>query len=117
MEVPRVIGDSGNAMPEAQRGSLVAAGPQKPTLRGLNIQYPFSQPILSGVKLVEARRYPLGYRDIAAAEEELFLIETPGKGSDVALLGDAALYTPPRCAQVVGSVTFSESVQYESVTQ
>jgi len=43
-------------------------------LRGLNIQYPFSQLILSGVKLVEARRYPLGYRDIAAAEEELFLI-------------------------------------------
>ena len=53
---------------------------QKLTLRGINIQYPFSRLILSGVKSVEARRYPLGHRNLAHKNEDLFLIETHGTG-------------------------------------
>ena len=50
------------------------------TLRGLNIQYPFSQLILAGAKTIEARSYPLGHRNIARPGERLFVIETPGPG-------------------------------------
>jgi hypothetical protein len=50
------------------------------TLRGMNIQYPFSRLILSGVKSVECRRYPLGHRNLAHKNEDLFLIETRGTG-------------------------------------
>ena len=82
--------------------------PQEQRLRRLDIQHPFSQLILLGVKVVEARRCPLGHRDIASAGEELFLIETPPKGADAALLGDSPLCTPPRYAQVVGAVTSSK---------
>jgi hypothetical protein len=47
-------------------------------LRGLNVQYPFSQLILEGLKVKEARTYKLGKRNIAHPGEEMFLIETPG---------------------------------------
>ena len=53
---------------------------QKLTLRGMSIQYPFSRLILSGVKSVECRRYPLGHRNLAHKNEDLFLIETRGTG-------------------------------------
>ena len=43
-----------------------APSPQAVTLRGLNIQYPFSRLILLGAKSIEARRYALGHRNIAS---------------------------------------------------
>jgi hypothetical protein len=55
-------------------------------LRGLNIQYPFSQLILEGLKVKEARTYELGKRNIAHPGEELFLIETPGSRNTVGAL-------------------------------
>ena len=39
-------------------------------LRGLNVQWPFSQLLLSGVKTKEVRRYALGYRSIANVCED-----------------------------------------------
>ena len=54
--------------------------PSELSLRGINIQYPFSRLILSGVKSVECRRYPLGHRNLAHKNEDLFLIETRGTG-------------------------------------
>ena len=46
-------------------GPVAAPSPQAVTLRGLNIQYPFSRLILLGAKSIEARRYALGHRNIA----------------------------------------------------
>eukprot|EP00929_Paragymnodinium_shiwhaense_P059617 TRINITY_DN29850_c0_g1_i1.p1 TRINITY_DN29850_c0_g1~~TRINITY_DN29850_c0_g1_i1.p1 ORF type:complete len:853 (-),score=145.12 TRINITY_DN29850_c0_g1_i1:253-2811(-) len=97
--------------------------------RGLNIQDPWSKLIMAGIKTVEARRYPLkGYRD-----EELFLIETPGKSKlsrlsfeqlAAALRGEAVAEPPksrrPRGlarpvkegARITAIVRFRESYQY-----
>lgn len=43
---------------------------------GINIQYPISQDILSGRKVIETRTYPIPKNYI---NEELLLVETPGK--------------------------------------
>lgn len=86
---------------------------QPVTLRGLNIEHPFSQLILSGAKTIEARRYPLGHRNITHAGEEQFLIETPSKTANAAILGDAKINPSPRYAQVVGIVRFNTSTQYK----
>ena len=51
--------------------------PSELSLRGINIQYPFSRLILSGVKTVEVRTYRLGDRNLGGVNEDLFLIETP----------------------------------------
>ena len=91
-----------------------AAGAQQLVLRGLNIQHPFSQLILTGDKTIEARRYALGRHDIAHPGEELFIIETLGEGARAALVGEAAVGPPPRAAQVVGTTIFSKSSQYTS---
>ena len=85
-------------------------------LRGLNIQYPFSQLILEGVKLKEARTYELGNRNIARPGEEMFLIETPGSRRTAgAILGNTILSPPPDAARVVGTVTFQDSQQYKTL--
>jgi hypothetical protein len=86
---------------------------QQLTLRGLNIQYPFSQLMLLGAKTIEARTFPLGHRKIANASEELFLIETPGpKNVHGAIVDDLPVGPPPQHAQVVGTVSFSSSQPY-----
>ena len=85
---------------------------QQLVLRGLNIQYPFSQLILDRIKEFEARRYDLGHRQIAHAGEEMFLIETLEKEAHAALLGDVDLPPRPEHAQVVGAVVFERSVRY-----
>ena len=87
------------------------------TLRGLCVQYPFSQLILAGAKTIEARRYELGSRNIAQPGEELFLIETPPKASNAALTAGVALPAKPKVACVVGTVTFSSSQPYPSPAQ
>ena len=87
---------------------------QQVTLRGLNIQFPFSQLVLLGAKTIEARTYRLGKGNIAQAGEEMFLIETPGKGMKGALVGDWPVGDPPAKAQVVGTVTFRSSTPYQT---
>ena len=85
------------------------------SLRGINIQYPFSRLILLGVKSIEARTFPLGHRNIATADEELFLIETPGaKNAHGAVVDDIPIGPPPQRAQVIGTVSFSASQAYAS---
>ena len=81
-------------------------------LRGLNIQYPFSQLILAKLKDTEVRDYALGHRSIANPDEEMFLIETPPKNQASAAVDHIDLGPPPRQAQVVGTVSFSKSEQY-----
>ena len=86
------------------------------TFRGLCIQYPFSQLLLTGTKNAEVRKYPLapgeGSRQICHPNEEMFLIETPQKGP--ADVGDAALPRKPVAAQVVGTVKFASCRKYDS---
>ena len=90
---------------------------QELCLRGLNVNYPFSQLILHGVKTVEVREYDLGHRNIAHADEELFLIETPAKAKDAAQLDGFDVCPPPPEAQVVGTVKFSHSSRYRSLPE
>ena len=88
---------------------------QQMSLRGLNIQYPFSRLILLGAKSIEARTFPLGHLNIANADEELFLIETPGaKNARGAVVDDIPIGPPPQRAQVIGTVSFSASQAYAS---
>ena len=92
---------------------------QELALRGLSFQYPFSRLLLSGQQTIAARGYGLGFRSIAHADEELFLIETPiwraglRKNAHAADLEGGLAGDPPREAQVVGTITFSKSVQYK----
>ena len=70
---------------------------------GVNIQWPWSELILSGEKTVETRTYPLPakYKDVALA-----VIETPGaRGRREAGI---------QMARIIGTVTFADSFQYKS---
>jgi len=46
------------------------------TYTGINIQWPISQLILSGKKIIETRTYPIPEKYL---NQEMLLIETPGK--------------------------------------
>lgn len=48
----------------------------KKTYTGINIQWPISEDITSGKKVIETRTYPIPQKYIG---EEVLLIETPGK--------------------------------------
>lgn len=96
--------------------------------RGLNINYPFSRLILqpplpdqpaheAALKSEEVRTYALGHLNIAHPNEELFIIETPAKEANAALLGDRDVGPPPAAAQVIGTVTFDSSTPYTNVQQ
>ncbi len=94
---------------------------QKLTLRGLNIQWPFSQLILTGAKPAEVRTYALDeeHKHIARPGEELWLIETPGPASDAnanALVEDAVIGPRPKKAQIVGTTAFSHSARYADLS-
>ncbi len=84
---------------------------------GLNVQWPFSQLILPGVKTIEVRSYALGWRNIARPGVEMWLVETLGDANAISkgwvLQGDAAVEPRPKHAQIVGTVTFS-AVEEES---
>lgn len=43
---------------------------------GINIQYPISEDILSGSKIIETRTYPIPEKHLG---KELLLVETPGR--------------------------------------
>jgi hypothetical protein len=65
---------------------------------GINIQWPISRLIIEGNKTIETRHYPLPkkYKNC-----ELLLIETPGPKGNFK-------------ARIVGKITFSGCVHYES---
>ena len=89
------------------------------SLPTLNIQWPFSQLILAGVKDTEVRRYALGYRGITLANQEYWIVETPANrltrsASSVAVIGDAVIGPRPESAQIVGVVSFSHDEEYSS---
>ena len=84
-------------------------------LRGLNIQWPFSQLILQGLKTIEARGYPLGHRNIASADAEVWIVETPGPASRAeknALVDGIAIAPRPTAAQIVGTVKFDDDKRF-----
>ena len=86
-------------------------------MRGLNIHWPFSQLIMQGAKQKEIRSYPLGHRGIGQPNEEMWLIENPGprRTADAdALVGDLTLPARPERTQIIGSVCFSHSDEYET---
>ena len=85
------------------------------SLRGLNIQWPFSQLLLNGTKLEEVRQYPLNYRGIAKTQEEVFIVET--KGPSVckernAISHGIQIPARPSTAQIVGTIRFACSQPY-----
>ena len=93
-------------------------------MSGININWPFSQLILAGVKTVEVRSYALGYRNVAQPDVEMWLVETPGpfRGSSLAalgsaLLGDTVCGSQPQIAHIVGTVTFSTSHKYKHIRE
>lgn len=73
---------------------------------GINMQWPWSELLLSGQKTIETRTYPLPakYNGI-----ELALIETPGPRGK----RDAGIEK----ARVIGTITFSSSFQYMSESE
>jgi hypothetical protein len=71
---------------------------KKRTLPGLNIQWPISQEILSGLKTVETRTYSLPQK---YENTELAIIETPGPQANFK-------------ARIVGIVIFENSFKYLS---
>ena len=73
------------------------------TIPGINIQWPWSQLLVSGRKVIETRKYPLPDR---LENIDLALIETPGpKGKKEAGIEKA---------RIIGTITFSKSFQYKT---
>lgn len=76
------------------------------SIPGIHIQWPWSQLILSGEKVIETRGYPLISKYIG---QELAIIETAGpKGKKLAGITEA---------RVVGTVIFGKSFRYENLVQ
>jgi len=78
----------------------------KKVIPGLNVQWPWSEMIVSGEKTVETRSYslPEKYRGV-----ELAVIETPGpRGKQEANIEKA---------RIIGVVIFSDCIQYKTKTQ
>lgn len=73
---------------------------------GLNIQWPWSQLLLSGQKTIETRGYPIPEKYIGV---ELAIIETPGPRGKIEGGVDKA--------RIVGTITFGESFQYRTKSQ
>jgi len=67
----------------------------------INIQYPISEKILEGEKVIETRRYPLPDKYLNQA---LLLMETPGK-------------TKKFKSRIIGIIKFTECFQYQSKKQ
>ncbi|MBI4041864.1 MAG: hypothetical protein HY391_00145 [Deltaproteobacteria bacterium] len=70
-------------------------------LPGINIQYPWSQHILSGKKTIETRTYPIPRKFIG---QELAIIETPGKEGNFK-------------ARIAGIIVFGDSFEYRTKQQ
>ncbi len=73
------------------------------SIPGLNIQWPWSELLISGKKTVETRSYPIPEKYIG---QELAVIETPGpKGKKMAGINKA---------RIIGTIVFKQSYQYSS---
>ena len=106
-------------VPEAPSKRLRTTSSKADTLcmRGLNIQWPFSQLILMGAKTEEVRGYDLNYRGIAKTDEEVWIVETKGpsaKASANAIVSGLQIAPRPSSAQVVGTVRFAGAHPYGS---
>ena len=87
-------------------------------MRGLNIQWPFSQLLLMGAKTEEVREYDLGHRSICKADEEVWIVETKGphaKARTNAISDGLELAPRPSAAQIVGTVSFSGAFPYRNI--
>jgi len=73
---------------------------------GLNVQWPWSQKILSGAKTIETRSYPIPEKHL---NKILALVETPGR--------KGRKYAGINSARIIGLVIFSESFPYKSKRQ
>ena len=71
------------------------------TLPGINIQSPWAELLLTGLKRIETRKYPLPQKHDA---EWMWLIETPGKLKHFK-------------ARVVGIIQFAETFEYKNIEQ
>ena len=72
------------------------------TLRCLSVQRPWAQLLVTGVKAVEVRKYPLtNYR-----HEDLWVVETRGDDRDV---------RRDFKARIVGAIRFEEDFEYKSL--
>ncbi len=72
------------------------------TLRCLNVQRPWAQLLVTGVKAVEVRKYPLtNYR-----HEDLWVVETKGADRDVRRDLEA---------RIVGTIRFERNFKYKSL--
>lgn len=112
------------ALSEMDYQRLLALGGQPLTLRGINIQRPWSQLILAGKKTIEARKYALkNYQD-----EDLWIIETKGNTRAAAdVCGAMGLASPknvrrlrrqvPYRCRIVGVVRFSSCFRYTDLAQ
>ena len=101
----------------AQRMMPAFASPVSLELCGINVQYPWSRLILAGVKAVEVRKYPLGRYPSFIAEQDLFLIETPGRGSTQDADCAIDVGAPPDKACVIGVVRFSGCFQFADLAE
>jgi len=70
----------------------------KKTYTGINIQYPISELILNGSKIIETRTYPIPEKYL---NQEMLLIETPGKEGKFR-------------ARITAIIKFTECFQYKS---
>ena len=87
------------------------------SMRGLNIQWPFSQLLLMGAKLEEVRRYPLNHRGIVKTQEEVFIVETKGPVVDKdtnAILTGIQIAARPTKPQIVGTISFASAQRYSN---
>lgn len=75
------------------------------SLPGINIQYPWSEFLVSGEKKVETRSYPLPAKFVGV---EMAIIETPGK------LGKKNGVSK---ARIIGTIVFTQSKKYESLRE
>ncbi len=72
----------------------------KTVLPGINIQFPISELILSGDKIIETRTYPL---PTEYENKRLYFVETPGKKGKFK-------------SRVVAVIIFEKSFKYQSKT-
>ena len=85
-------------------------------LRGINFQ---SRLLLHGSKTLDTRSYPLCHRGIGFADQETWLVETPGpvgSSSLNAIIDGENLGKRPLKAQFFGTITFSKSSQYKDAS-
>ena len=81
-------------------------------LRGINIQYPFSQLLLQGVNTLDVRAYELRYKSCALPHEDTWLVETLGPAGEPSrrdLVEGFDVGSRPAAARIVGVIKFTHS--------